>query len=268
MFGNKGNIKLICSGDCVIGIGGADGGHESAILVNSGRVSVNVNGKKIIAIGSYSGDSSIRLYDSDIAVTMGGDDVVAIGSRIGKTAISTHANLDINISGNNCVGLGVLQKGEGSVIVDGTKVDILVRGKNVVGIGTTEGELETVINAGVVNVHCEGNAATAIGDMEGGGAVRLRGATISAVAKAGVENPIGLKNGRIYVTSGSIETSNVEPLECYSLADERLVRVEADGTVDFRKTVHSGGDSYIYLAQKTGAEKMYLYLPESEIKEA
>lgn len=268
VFGNKGNIKLICSGDCVIGIGGADGGHESAILVNSGRVSVNVNGKKIIAIGSYSGDSSIRLYDSDIAVTMGGDDVVAIGSRIGKTAISTHANLDINISGNNCVGLGVLQKGEGSVIVDGTKVDILVRGKNVVGIGTTEGELETVINAGIVNVHCEGNAATAIGDMEGGGAVRLRGATISAVAKAGVENPIGLKNGRIYVTSGSIETSNVEPLECYSLADERLVRVEADGTVDFRKTVHSGGDSYIYLAQKTGAEKMYLYLPESEIKEA
>lgn len=264
LFGGENKIKIACAGDSVVGIGGAEGCAESTITANSGNITMAVDGKNIVAIGSFNGGSSIKLNKCDIKVDMGGDDVVAIGSRRGKTVIDSLANLDINISGNNCCGVGVLQDGEGSVIINGSRTDILVRGKNVVGIGTTGGTLESVINAGVVNIRCEGDNATCIGDVEGGGAIRLRGASITAVAKASSENPIGSKDGKVYVTSGSIETSDVEPLECYSLAGERLVRCEIDGTVDFRKTVHSGGDSYIYIANKTGAETMNIYLPEAE----
>ena len=264
LFGGENEIKVVCSGDSVVGIGGADGSSESAIIANSGKLALSVDGKNIVALGSYNGSSSIKLNSCDIKVDMGGDDVTAIGSRRGKTVIDSLANLDINISGNNCCGVGVLQSGEGSVIVNGSKTDVLVRGKNIVGIGTMGGDLEPVINAGVVNIRCEGNNATCIGDMEGKGAVRLRGASITAVAKASVENPIGSKEGKVYVTSGSIETSDVEPLECYSLAGERLVRREIDGKTDFRKTVHSGGDSYIYVANATGGDIMNIYLPEAE----
>ena len=264
IFGGENEIKITCSGDCVVGIGGGEGGMDSAVIANSGKLILAVDGKNIVSLGSYNGNSSIKLNNCDIKVDMGGDDVTAIGSCRGKTVIDSLANLDINISGNNCCGMGVLQGGEGSVIVNGSKADILVRGKNIVGIGTMGGNLEPVINAGVVNIRCEGNNATCIGDIEGSGAIRLRGASITAIAKASVENPIGSKDGKVYVTSGSIETSDVEPLECYSLAGERLVRREIDGTVDFRKTVHSGGDSYIYIANKTGGETMNIYLPEAE----
>lgn len=264
MFGGENEIKIVCSGDSVAGIGGAEGGSNSSIIANSGKITLSVDGKNIVALGSYNGDSSIKLNNCDINVNMGGDDVIAVGSRRGKTVIDSLANLDINISGNNCCGVGVLQSGEGSVIINGSKVDILVRGKNIVGIGTMGGNLEPVINAGTVNIRCEGNNATCIGDMEGKGAVRLRGASITAIAKASVENPIGSKDGKVYVTSGSVETSDVEPLECYSLAGEKLVRVEIDGRIDFRRTVRSGGDSYIYVANKTGGETMNVYLPEAE----
>lgn len=263
-FGGENNVKIACSGDSVVGIGGAEGDSDSVISAHSGRIAVSVDGKNIVAIGSYGGDSTIKLNNCDIKIDMGGDDVTAIGSRVGKTVIDSLANLDINISGNNCCGIGVLDKGEGSIIINGSRTDILVRGKNIVGIGTIGGNIEPVINAGFVAIRCEGNNATCIGDMEGKGAIRLRGAAVKAIAKASVENPIGSKDGKIYVTSGSIETSDVEPLECYSLAGEKLVRVEADGKIDFRKTVRSGGDSYIYNANMTGEEKMYIYLPEAE----
>lgn len=264
IFGGENEIRIACSGDCVVGIGGGDGGTDSAVIANSGKLILTVDGKNIVSIGSYSGDSSIKLNSCDIKVEMGGDDVTAIGSRCGKTVIDSLANLDIDISGNNCCGVGVLQSGEGSVIINGNNVDILVRGKNIVGIGTMGGNLEPVINAGVVNIRCEGDNATCIGDAEGSGAIRLRGASITAVAKASEENPIGSKDGKVYVTSGSIETSDVEPLECYSLAGERLVRREIDGRIDFRRTVRSGGDSYIYVANRTGGETMNIYLPEAE----
>lgn len=264
LFGGENKIKVTCSGDSVVGIGGAEGCADSAIVANGGSITMSVDGKNIVAIGSFSGLSSIKLNECDIKVDMGGDDVTAIGSRVGKTVIDSLANIDINISGNNCCGIGVLQNGTGSIIVNGNKTDILVRGKNIVGIGTNDGNIESVINAGTVNIRCEGDSATCIGDMEGKGAIRLRGAAITAVAKASKENPIGSKDGRIYVTSGSIETSDVEPLECYSLAGERLVRREIDGRADFRKTVRSGGDSYIYIANGTGGETMNIYLPEAE----
>ncbi|MGN1305693.1 MAG: EAL domain-containing protein [Oscillospiraceae bacterium] len=264
LFGGENNIKISCSGDSVVGIGGAEGLPDSTITANSGDIALSVDGKNIVAIGSYNGSSSIKLNECDIRVDMGGDDVTAIGSRMGRTVIDSLANLSINISGNNCCGIGVLRKGEGSIIINGSKTDILVRGKDIVGIGTVNGNVESVINAGVVNIRCEGNNATCIGDIEGKGAIRLRGASITAIAKASVENPIGSKDGRIYVTSGSIETSDVEPLECYSLAGEKLVRKVIDGTTDFRKTVRSGGDSYIYIANKTGEETMNIYLPASE----
>lgn len=264
IFGGENEIKIACSGDCVVGIGGGEVSSGAAIVANSGKLALSVDGKNIVALGSYGGDSTMKLNSCDIKVEMGGDDVTAIGSRCGKTIIDSLANLDIDISGNNCCGVGVLQSGEGSVIINGNKTDILVRGKNIVGIGTMNGNLEPVINAGVVNIRCEGNNATCIGDMEGKGAVRLRGASINAIAKASEENPIGSKDGKVYVTSGSIETSDVEPLECYSLAGERLVRREIDGRIDFRRTVRSGGDSYIYVANKTGGETMNIYLPEAE----
>lgn len=264
LFGGDNKIKIACSGDSVVGIGGADGCFESTITANSGNIAMSVDGKNIVAIGSYNGNSSIKLNDCDIKIDMGGDDVTAIGSRAGKTVIDSLADLDINISGNNCCGVGVLKNGEGSVIINGSKTDILVRGKNIVGIGTMGGSVESVINAGTVNIRCEGNNATCIGDMDGKGTIRLRGAAVTAIAKASNENPIGSKEGKIYVTSGSIETSDVEPLECYSLAGERLVRRTIDGTADFRKTVRSCGDSYIYIANKTGEETMNIYLPEAE----
>ena len=264
IFGGENEIRIACSGDCVVGIGGGEVSSGAAIVANSGKLALSVDGKNIVALGSYGGDSTMKLNSCDIKVEMGGDDVTAIGSRCGKTIIDSLANLDIDISGNNCCGVGVLQSGEGSVIINGNNVDILVRGKNIVGIGTMNGNLEPVINAGVVNIRCEGNNATCIGDMEGKGAVRLRGASINAIAKASEENPIGSKDGKVYVTSGSIETSDVEPLECYSLAGERLVRREIDGRIDFRRTVRSGGDSYIYVANKTGGETMNIYLPEAE----
>lgn len=263
-FGGDNTIKVACSGDSVVGIGGAEGDADSVITAISGNIAVSVDGKNIVAIGSYGGNSIIKLNNCDIKINMGGDDVTAIGSRSGKTVIDSLANLDINISGNNCCGIGVLEKGEGSIIINGSRTDILVRGKNIVGIGTMNGSIEPVINAGDVNIRCEGNNATCIGDIEGKGAIRLRGAVIKAIAKASIENPIGSKEGKVYVTSGSIETSNVEPLECYSLAGEKLVRVEVDGKTDFRRTVRSGGDSYIYIANMTGEEKMNIYLPEEE----
>lgn len=260
-FGGECSVKISCSGDSVVGIGGEVGSDESHIEAHGGNIALSIDGKEIVAVGSYDGNANIRLNNCNIKIDMGGDDVTAVGSREGSVSIDSLANLKINISGNNCCGMGVLRKGTGSVVVNGNVVDILCRGKNIVGIGTIGGEMESVINAGTLNVRCEGDNATGIGDAEGKGSIRLRGASVTAVAKASHENPIGLRDGKIYVTSGSIETSDVEPLECYSLGGIRLVRTEVDGKNEFRKAFKDADENYLYTAAPTGTDTMFVYLP-------
>lgn len=263
MLACEGEINVSCKGDNVIGIGGGIGSADSLIKIISGTVRVKGDGKDIVGIGSFAGDTSVFMNPVNAEINMGGEKVIGVGSRSGRVNIDSAANINAQISGDTCCCIGAFEKGSGNIIINGGRSSIVVKGKNIAGIGAIGGNMETTLNAGFMDILCEGNLATGVGDLTGSGSVKCRGTSLKAICKASEENPLGVKNGKVYVSSGTIETSNVEPIECYSFEGERLVQFRTDGREPFRRTMKSGESTYLYTAAPTGEEYMYVYIPEA-----
>lgn len=263
MLACEGEIAVNCKGDNVVGIGGGIGSADSLIKIISGTVKVKVDGKDIVGIGSFAGETSVFMNPVNAEIAMGGEKVIGIGSRAGRINIDSAANINAQISGDTCCCMGAFEKGSGSIVVNGGKSSIVVKGKEIAGIGAIGGNIETTLNAGVMDILCEGNFATGVGDLTGSGTVKCRGTSLRSIAKASKENPLGVNNGKVYVSGGSIETSDVEPLECYSFDGERLVQFRTSGREPFRRMLKSGESTYLYTAAPTGEEYMYVYIPEA-----
>ena len=117
--------------------------------------------------------------------------------------------------------------------INGGNSNIIVRGKSIVGIGSINGNTDIHLNAGNLDVLCEGDNATCVGDAFGSGTVRIQGPHIKAVARASAENPIGIKNGKVYILGGSVCTSDIDSMECYAIDGTPLVRLMVNGKKRF-----------------------------------
>lgn len=263
MLACEGEISINCKGDNVIGIGGGTGSADSLIKVICGTVKLRVDGKDIVGMGSFSGETSVFMNPVNAEIVMGGEKVIGVGSRSGRINVDSAANISAQISGDTCCCIGTFEKGGGNIIINGGRSGIVVKGKNIAGIGAIGGNVETTLNAGVMDVLCEGNFATGVGDITGSGSVKCRGTSLKSIAKASDENPLGVKNGKVYVSGGSIETSDIEPIECYSFEGEKLVQFRTNGREPFRRMMKSGETTYLYTAAPTGEEYMYVYIPEA-----
>ncbi len=259
----EGRITVISKNENAVGIGGGTASAGSKINIISGHISMILKGKDVVGIGSFIGESDIRINPSEIEITIGGQNVVGIGSKSGLVRINSTGNINANISGDTCCCVGALDRSSGEIKINGGKNTIVVKGKNICGIGAINGNAEITLNAGTADILCEGDNATCVGDAYGSGYVRLRGTNVKAIARASAENPIGVKNGKVYVLGGSIETSDIAPLECYTDDDVPLVQRKVDGRKAFKVTVDSGKSVYSYWAAPVGEEYMYVYLPEN-----
>lgn len=262
---SEGNISITVNGDTFAAIGGGIATEKSEISLYTGRMSFILKGKNVVGLGSFSGNARIFVaLGFKMDITVGCQNSVGIGSKNGAADIDCSGDIAANISGDTCCCIGTLKRGESSIKINGGNNSIVVRGKNIAGIGAIDGKSETLLNAGKMNILCEGDNATCVGDAFGSGLVRVWGSQVTAVAKASHENPIGVKDGRVYVMGGSIVTSDVEPLVCSSEDGAPLVKTEVDGRKKFARTVQGAEQSYLYTAEPTGEDKMYIYLPATE----
>ena len=262
MLDCSGKISVDVHGDSVIGIGGGIGSPNSKIDFISGDVVLSLNGKEIVGVGTFMNETNIRVNPMKLDITIGGRSALGVGSKSGKLMLDCSADVTTNISGDCCCGMGVLEKGSGVVKINGGTINIVVRGKTVTGIGSAGGNIEIVLNKGSVSVLCEGDNATCVGDSSGTGCVRCKGAAVKAVAKASKETTLGFSDGKVYVSGGSILTSDIEQPEFYSPGGKPLIRVEKDGRKKFTQNVKCGKEKYVYNAEPIKEEIMYIYLPE------
>lgn len=257
-----GSLDISSKGDNIIGIGGGIGSFDSLINLISGSIKFDLKGKDVVAVGSFVDETVININPIDIDISIGAQNAVGIGSKGGHVTVDAAANITTNISGDCCCCVGTLEKGSGNVRINGGSNHIVVKGKNIVGIGAVNGNMEVILNAGYTDILCEGDNATCAGDAFGSGSVRLCGAAVKAIAKASKENPVGVNNGKVYMTGGSVETSDIEPLKCYAPDGTPLKQVKVDGRNTFKDTIKGDESIYSYLALPIEMDTMNVYLPE------
>lgn len=260
-----GTINISGKGDSLIGIGGGLGNPGSTIQIVNGDLDFNLRGIDVTGIGSYSGETTVKLNPIAIKMIIGAQKAVGIGSKNGNVQLECAADLDVDISGDTCCGIGTLENGSGNVSICGKNLSkIFMHAKDCSAIGAVRGRVECTVNTGYLDILCEGDKVVGIGDSFGSGNVRIGDISVRVVSKASTDNTIYVRDGKVYVFSGNIITSGISPIECYSQDGIRLKRFKIEGTRPFRDTISCSVGAYVYSARPLpDTAMMCVYLPEN-----
>ena len=257
-----GKINISGKGDSIVGIGGGTACADSLIQLVNCSLDFTLHGINVVGIGSGTGETKIMLNPVTVKMEVGAQNAVGIGSKNGRVSIECLARLDMDVSGDNCCGIGTLENGSGNVSICGKEYSrIFMHAKNVSAVGAVGGNVECYVSSGYLDILNEGDNVVGIGDNIGCGCVHIADIAMKIVSKASNDRTIYSKGGKVLITSGNIVTSDVNPIECFAADERRLSRYIVEGNEDFSQTVF-GGEVYMYTAKSMpGTERMCVYLP-------
>lgn len=261
LIDTDGKLHIEGKGDNVVAIGGGNGVESSAVNIVNGDISAALRCENLLAIGALSGTVSIKINNSSINVNAAGQNAAAIGSRKGTAYIECNADITVDLSGDNCCGIGILERGGGSISVGGD-FNMIVRAKNAVCIGGRNSKADITVNYGNYNLSAEGNTAVGIGDPEGAQNVTVLNGIFNVRTAASRELPIGTKTGRTVIQSGNINIDSGSAIKAFNPYGDLLEPRKFDAEKGFRKAIIFGGSEYTYSADPVpGENSIIAYLP-------
>ena len=203
----QGTLEIICNGVETICIGGGYNEDDSMIDLAAGTVKIYMYSHNGLAIGSFNGDANINISeDCNLDVTVSGIKITGIGSCKGVANVTTSANIHMNCTGANAVGIGVLEEGEGSIIVRKGRIDMKMRCANQTGIGAIRGSVNTRIKDAEIIIDAEGDFATGIGDSTGSGNVSVVDSVVTVNMLAANPSDMSAGSGDLTVQNSTINS--------------------------------------------------------------
>lgn len=114
----EGSLEIICNSMETVCIGGGYNDDDSDIKLISGSVKIFMYSHNGIAVGSFNGDANVEISEKcKLDMTISGIKITGIGSCRGIASIASSADISISCSGAQAVGIGVLEDGEGSILI-------------------------------------------------------------------------------------------------------------------------------------------------------
>ena len=198
---HTGQLDIYVETSNIVAIGGGAGGEKSSVEIVSGKLTTELRGVNIIAVGSVSGIADIEISGGDISLENAGRNVVGIGSMTGTANITAQTDIKAICSGNRCCAVGTLDGGSGKLVFDKGRYELSANAKEAAVIGALGGNVDIVINDGDYNIRCEGNDVTGVGDRTGSGNVQINNASMKLHTAASVELGIGSGNGNAVISA-------------------------------------------------------------------
>lgn len=202
-----GSLEIMSNNEDTVCIGGGYNTDDSEIKLISGYIKVDMHSKNGLAVGSFNGNSIIKMIDPcRLDIFMSGIKAVGVGSFFNSADISLESNIDISCSGAHAVGIGVLEKGTGDIAVSDSKINIKMRSARHSCIGTYDGDMNVKLSDSDIKIDSEGDEAVGIGDYTGSGNTILTDTTLSSQIYAAFPLDIGSKNGDVSLHDCNIES--------------------------------------------------------------
>lgn len=259
----EGRLNINGKGDSIVGIGGGNGVEDSLIRIVGGEINSKLKGAATIGIGAISGTVAIKINGNILTFDGSGQSVVAIGSKKGSADIECNSDITAECSGDNCCGIGTLERGGGNIAVLGGDYDITVHAKNSVGIGGMNSKADISISYGSFFLFCEGNTAVGIGDAFGSENITIINGIFNIHTAASSEFPLGTKDGRTVIHSGNISSDCIEEIKAFSPYGDKLKKRVINTEKSYRQAIIFGGSEYTYSADPAPGESFVTaYLPE------
>lgn len=197
---HTGKLDIYVETSNIVGIGGSVGTENSLIEIISGKLSTELRGVNIIAIGSVSGIADINISGGDIFLENAGRSVVGIGSISGTANVTATTDISNTCSGNRCCAIGTLDGGNGSAILENARFALTVNAKEAAAVGAVGGNVDVTLNNGEYIIRCEGNDVTGVGDRTGSGNVSINGGNMKLYTAASMELGIGTNGGKAVIS--------------------------------------------------------------------
>ncbi len=259
-FAHTGRIKVICSGDKLIGVGG---GHStSAISVRSGVLEIVGSGVSVVGIGSASGETDICIGDAEVVVKESGNEAVGIGTLEGKAKIESSGKLNVVSDGEVAAAIGTLYGIGGTTKLKKGTISATVHCDRGTVIGAAEGVVHTYFDDCEVNAYAEGACATGIGSVEGSCITEISGGILRVKVLSGESRPFGNRTDKLVITGGNVICENDDAdTEAQNAYGQKLHREYKDGPV-FEKQIITKDGEYTYSARRCPElDLLCVYLP-------
>ena len=204
----SGTLEIISNSVDSLCIGGGYNDDDSEINLISGKIKIYMYSHNGLAIGSYNGDANIDISENcQLDITISGIKVTGIGSCKGIASVSSSAALiSMSCTGAQAVGIGVLEEGEGSVLIKGGKINMKMRSAKHSCIGAMGGSVNTKIKNAEIIIDSEGNEVTGIGDSTGSGSVAVIDSAITMKLLAADPKDIGSAGGDIQIQNSTVNS--------------------------------------------------------------
>ncbi|MBR6070757.1 MAG: GGDEF domain-containing protein [Ruminococcus sp.] len=203
----QGTLEIICNGMETVCIGGGYNDEESEIKLLSGKTKLYMYSHNGLGIGSYNGDANIEIDEKcDLDITVSGIKVTGIGSCKGIATISCAGDINMFCTGAQAVGIGVLEEGEGSILVRKGRINIKMRSAKHSCIGAIDGDVNTKIMNAEIIIDSEGDYATGIGDPLGSGNVFIMDSAVTMNMLCGNPNDICSGSGDVQIQNSTINS--------------------------------------------------------------
>ena len=203
----QGTLEIIGNSTQVVCIGGGYNDDDSEINLVSGKINIYMHCHNGLAIGSFNGDANIDISENcKLDMTVSGIKATGIGSCKGIASITSSADITMSCTGSLVVGMGVLEDGEGSVIVKNGKISMKMRCAKQTCIGTKNGSVNTKIKNAQIFIDSEGDEATGIGDAAGSGNVSIADSDINISMLVGNPTDIGSGTGEVTIQNSTVNS--------------------------------------------------------------
>lgn len=203
----KGTLEIICNSVETVCIGGGYNYEESEIKILSGDVKIYMYTHNGLAVGSFNGDSNVEIgKNSQLDMTVSGIKVTGIGSCKGVSTVCIAGDVKISCTGAQAVGIGVLEAGEGSILINGAKLDMKMRSAKQSCIGTFGGNVNSKIMNSEIVIDSEGDFATGIGDSQGSGNIFIMDSKLDINMLCGNPNDIISGSGDLNIRNSEINS--------------------------------------------------------------
>ncbi|MCR5728998.1 MAG: GGDEF domain-containing phosphodiesterase [Ruminococcus sp.] len=202
-----GTLEMISNSVESICIGGGYNDDDSEINLISGNVKIKMYSHNGLAIGSFNGDAIVDISENcQLDINISGIKITGIGSYKGVASVTSSADIQLSCTGAQSVGIGVLDDGEGSVIIKHGKINMKMRSAKHSCIGAIGGSVNTKIKNAEIIIDSEGDEVTGIGDSSGSGNVAVIDSAITMKMFAGNPKDIGSASGDIQVQNSTINS--------------------------------------------------------------
>ena len=256
---HTGRIKVISSGDRLVGVGG---GYSSApISIRSGHLEVAGSGISVLGIGSASGDAFIEVGNAEIAVKESGNQAVGIGTVKGKLKLGCSGCINVISDGERSVGIGSMFGTDCSMLFEKGKVSAVVHCDTGATVGSYSGSGTTVFKDSDATVYGEGSVVTGVGSSMGQWTTEVTGGILDVKVLSGGAQPFGNSEDRLVITGGNVIDRSGAEVNAQNAYGQKLHKVVKDQD-HFEQVVWTEHGEYVYVADRTKEhEILCLYLP-------